>query len=318
MTPASPALEVEALTHRYGSRPALQAVSFTVAPGELFGLLGPNGGGKTTLLRIVTTLLHPTAGHARVFGADPVTRPKAVRRRLGVVFQQNALDGELTVLENLRFHGALHGLHGRALETRVQDLLEVFDLTDRANDRVKSLSGGLARRTDLARGLLHHPDLLVLDEPTTGLDPTARRELWSLLGRLRRERGTTLVVATHLMEEAERCDRVAILDHGRLVALGAPDVLRAELGAETLWLESRDPDTLRERLEVTLGLRARRVGDALLVETPEAAAVLPRVLGAFPDLVDAATVRRPTLDDVFAARTGSRFDTPSRAEPALP
>src|SRR5690606_36528757 len=188
-------------------------------PGELFGLLGPNGGGKTSLLRIVTTLMPPGAGRVLVFGHDVVAEPEAVRRAPGVGFQQPALDAELTVREHLRFHGAPVGLRGPALDTRIAELLEMFGLAERAGDRVKTLSGGLTRRTDLARGLLHRPPLLLLDEPTTGLDPGARRDLWAALDALLRRDGTTQVVATHLMDEAERCDRVGILDRGRLVAL---------------------------------------------------------------------------------------------------
>jgi ABC-2 type transport system ATP-binding protein len=301
-------VSVEGLVHRYGDREALNGVSFDVAEGELFGLLGPNGGGKTTLFRIVTTLMPPTSGAAHVFGSDVVQHPASVRRRLGVVFQQPALDAELTVKENLRFHGALVGLRGRLLDERIDALLGTFGLIDRAGDRVRTLSGGLARRTDLVRGLLHSPDLLLLDEPSTGLDPLARRDLWSALARLRHDEGTTILVATHLMEEAERCDRVGILDAGRLVGLGAPQDLRAELADEALWLETDRPGELRELLADRLALVATIVGDALLVETDDAPAALGRVLAAFPGMVRAATVRRPTLDDVFASRTGARIE----------
>ena len=298
-------LAVRDLGHRYGEHVALRDLSFEVSPGELFGLLGPNGGGKTTLFRIVTALMAPSRGAAYVFGHDTAAEPAAVRKSLGVVFQQPALDAELTVLENLRFHGALVGLRGADLEQRINTLLDAFGLNARRGDRVKTLSGGLARRADLARGLLHRPALLLLDEPTTGLDPTARRELWAALARLRRDEGTTIVVATHLMEEAERCDRVAILDHGQLVALGAPDELTDELGDEALWLESSDPQALAEALEMQFGLASKRVGSGVLVDTDEAPSQLPRLYAAFPDLIEAATVRRPTLDDVFAARTGT-------------
>lgn len=313
MSRATP-LAVRDLTHRYGDRPALSGVSLDVAPGELFGLLGPNGGGKTTLFRIATTLVPPTAGSAEVFGHDAVAEPTAVRRALGVVFQQPALDAELTVRENLRFHGALVGLRGAALDERIASVLGTFGLADRTGDRVKALSGGLARRADLARGLLHRPALLLLDEPTTGLDPTARRELWAALARLRRDEGTTVVVATHLMEEAERCDRVGILDRGRLVALGAPADLTAELGDETLWLESDEPESLAASLHAQFGLGSRLVGRTVLVEAEDAPAVLARVYAAFPERIASATVRRPTLDDVFAARTGTAFSPDATPE----
>jgi ABC-2 type transport system ATP-binding protein len=314
----TPALAVRDLAHTYGEHRALAGLSFEVRPGELFGLLGPNGGGKTTLFRIVTTLMPPSAGAAAVLGHDTAAEPEAVRRSLGVVFQQPALDAELTVRENLRFHGVLVGLSGAALDTRIAALLDVFGLSDRAGDRVKTLSGGLTRRADLARGLLHRPALLLLDEPTTGLDPTARRDLWTALARLRRDEGTTIVVATHLMEEAERCDRVGILDRGRLVALGEPEALTAELGDETLWLESPSPEALARSIRDRFGLAARLVGASVLVESDDAPAVLGRVYAAFPDLVASATVRRPTLDDVFAARTGAVFAEHAAPAPLVP
>ena len=309
------ALSIRALSHTYGEHVALREVSLDVASGELFGILGPTGGGKTTLLRAVSTLLRPAGGEVRVFGTDTVADPAGVRRHLGVVFQNNALDAELTLRENLRCQGALVGLRGRDLTQRIDQLLGDFGLSDRAGDRVKTLSGGLARRTDLARGLLHRPRLLLLDEPTTGLDPTARRELWTVLTRLRRDEGTTVIIATHMMDEAERCDRIAILDHGRVVGMGAPAGLRAEMGGEALWLESRDANSLAERLRTQLGLESQRVGDALLVETDDAPAALTSAMAAFGDLIDAATVRRPTLDDVFATRTGTRIQTSFQPEP---
>ena len=307
---SSPALSVDAVTHRYAGAKradsgvvALDGVSFEVAPGERFGLLGPNGGGKTTLFRLISTLMRPTAGRVAVFGDDAQASPAAVRARLGVIFQQPALDGALTVCENLRFHGALVGVRGAALEQRIDEVLAAFSITDRQGDAVKTLSGGLQRRTDLARGLLHRPALLLLDEPTTGLDPIARRELWDALDRLQRTEHTTVVVATHLMEEAARCGRVGILDHGRLVALGPPDRLTAELGGETLWLDSDDAGTLASDLQAQFGLASRRVGKSVLVEHDDPAALLPRVYAAFGSRLTAATVRRPTLEDVFVAVT---------------
>lgn len=305
--PDSYALEVVGLRHSYGGTQALEDISFSITQGELFGLLGPNGGGKTTLLRIVGTLLRPDSGRASVFGFDTVTHPHDVRENLGIVFQNNALDAELTVRENLVCQGALVGLVGSELQTRIDELLSVFGLSNRAKSRVATLSSGLARRTDLARGLLHRPSLLILDEPTTGLDPTARRELWTALDRLRTSDGTTIIVATHMMSEAERCDRLAILNHGQLTALDSPSNLRNELGGESLWLTSSNPELLSRELLATLGLSSQIIGDMVWVDTSEPARTLSQVLDAFPTLIDAATVRKPTLDDVFAARTGSRL-----------
>ena len=312
------AVEVRDVTHRYGDHAALRGVDFAVAPGTLFGLLGPNGGGKTTLFRILSTLLRPSEGAARVFGADVAREPAAVRARLGVVFQQPALDDELTVRENLRVHGALYGLGGRALTERIAALLDAFGVADRADDRVKTLSGGLQRRADLARGLLHAPRLLLLDEPTTGLDPAARRAFWQALSRLRRREGTALLVATHLMEEAEHCDVVGILDRGRLVAHDTPDALRGALGDETLWLESGDAPALRDRVEAQFGLGARVVGTAVQVSHAEAHTLLPSLYEAFGPHIESATVRRPTLEDVFLVHTGHRLDEAAAEGAALP
>ncbi len=296
------ALDVQGLRHTYRGtdRPALDGVSLAVAPGERVALLGPNGGGKTTLFRCVTTLLRPDAGAVTVFGFGTTAEPAAVRQRLGVVFQTVALDGVLTVRENLSTHAALSGLSGAEARTRVAEALEAVGLVDRADARVKSLSGGLARRADLARVLLHRPPLLLLDEPTVGLDPTARRELWDALDALR-DSGTAQLVATHLLDEAEACDRVTILDRGRVVADGTPDALTSSLGSDALWLDSLDAEALAARLAAR-GLDARAVGRRVLVVADDPAALLPDLYAS--DGVAGATVRRPTLDDVFAARTG--------------
>ena len=309
--PSPAAVHVKRLTHRYGDLAALQSLELRIEDGTLFGLLGPNGSGKTTLFRILSTLMVPSEGSARVFGFDTCDEAAAVRQRLGVVFQEPALDEALTVRENLRTCGALYGLRGGALQQRIDDLLERFELSGRAGDRVSTLSGGLRRRVDLTRGLLHRPRLLLLDEPTTGLDPVARRAFWQALAGLRRAEGTTLLVATHLMEEAERCDALAILDRGRRVALGTPDALKADLGGKTLWLETSRPVALQDRLQVQFSLEARPIGSALQLSHPDAPALLSTLYDAFGDLIESATVRRPTLDDVFVARTGRRPDEPA-------
>lgn len=303
----SACLSVSEVTHRYGQTLALDGVSFEVAEGERFGLLGPNGGGKTTMFRLISTLMQPSAGSVSVFGEDVSRSPSAVRRRLGVVFQHTALDAELTVRENLKTHAALVGVTGGTASERIADVLDKLGLADRAKDRVKTLSGGLARRTDLARGLLHHPDLLLLDEPTAGLDPIARRELWDALDGLRRRNGTTQIVATHMMDEAERCDRIGILDRGKLVAIGQPEKLKAELGTETLWLESADPPTLQQHLKARMNLSSRLVGRSVLVEAEKPASLLPAIYEAAGDLITEASLRKPTLEDVFVSVTGHPF-----------
>lgn len=301
-----PAVDIRNLTHRYGEHLALREVALAIPKGTLFGLLGPNGSGKTTLFRILSTLLKPTEGTACVFGQDPTREPATVRRRLGVVFQEPALDEDLSVRENLRIHGALQGLKPAVLHRRLHALLEQFGLTERADDRVKTLSGGLRRRADLARGLLHEPDLLLLDEPTSGLDPAGRRAFWQHLARLRSS-GLTLLVATHLMEEAERCDEVAILDQGHLVVQGTPDALKDDLGDETLWLETPEPASLRDHIQAQFGLEAQVVGSVVQVSHSDAHALLSPLYEAFGQHIDSATVRRPTLEDVFMVHTGHRL-----------
>jgi ABC-2 type transport system ATP-binding protein len=278
---------------------ALRDVTLRVTSGALYGLLGPNGSGKTTLFRILSTLMPPSDGRAHVFGLDTTQAPGAVRRRLGVVFQDEALDDALTVRENLRFQGALYGGHGADLRERIDELLGRLDVAERADDAVADLSGGLRRRVDLARGLLHRPDLLLLDEPTTGLDPAARRAFWSSIERLRAAEGTTLVLATHLMDEAERCDRVGILSSGRLVADGTPAALKAELGEETLWLEADAPTTLRDRIDAQFGVPTRIVGALVQAAPPDPPAFLSALYETLGDRIRSATIRTPTLEDVF-------------------
>ncbi len=292
---------------------ALRDVSFTVDAGALFGVLGPNGSGKTTLFRILATLMPPSEGTARIFSTDTTHQSDVVRQQLGLVFQTPALDDKLTVRENLRFHGALYGLSGAALHNRIDSLLQQFEVADRAHDAVETLSGGLQRRVDLARGLLHRPDVLLLDEPTTGLDPAARRTFWQILDRLRRTEGTTMLLATHLMEEAERCDMVAILDEGGLVTTGSPDALKAELGDETLWLETTAPTPLRDRIEAQFGFEARIIGGSVPISHPEAPDLIASLYDAFGDRIDSATVRAPTLEDVFMVRTGKPARTGQHA-----
>ncbi|MEX0747401.1 MAG: ABC transporter ATP-binding protein, partial [Rhodothermales bacterium] len=234
------AVEIRRLGHSYGDRVALRDLDFIVPSGILFGLLGPNGGGKTTLIRILGTLLRPSAGSASVEGFDTVKEALEVRKRLGIVFQDVALDDELSVKENLHAHASLYDLDARQVRARLEYLLPALGLAGRENERVDRLSGGLKRRADLVRGLLHSPRILLLDEPTTGLDPAARHAFWDAVDHIRRREEITLVVATHIMEEAERCDLLAIIDTGRMVASGSPDELKSTLGSETLWIEATD------------------------------------------------------------------------------
>jgi ABC-2 type transport system ATP-binding protein len=305
---ADPAVHIRDVTHRYGGHEALRDVTLQVAKGTLYGLLGPNGSGKTTLFRILSTLMPPSAGSATVFGLQTTQAPEAVRRRLGVVFQDAALDEALTVHENLRFQASLYGLERGERDERIDELLARLDVTDRVDDVVADLSGGLRRRVDLARGLLHRPDLLLLDEPTTGLDPGARRAFWAAIDRLRNVEGTTLLLATHLMDEAERCDRVGILSQGRLVANGTPAELKAALGDQTLWVETDEPEALRNRIDAQFGIPTRIVGTTVQVAPPNPPAFLSSLYEALGDRIRSATIRAPTLDDVFMVHADTAPD----------
>jgi len=306
LTP-TPAIEAEDLRFRYGERAALDGVSFAVEAGHIYGLLGPNGGGKTTLFRILATLLPPASGAARVFGLDVAREPHAVRRRIGVVFQSRSLDGKLTPLENLRHQGHLYGLRGRSLRERARESLERVGLADRATDLVETLSGGLARRAELAKGLLHRPDLLLLDEPSAGLDPGGRRDLWRYLTSLREAAGVTVLVTTHLLEEAERCDRLGILDRGRLVVQGTPDQLKKNIGGDVIVLGARDPEDLRRRIEERFSIPAAVVDATVRLERERGHQFAAQLVEAFPGQIDSVSVSKPTLEDVFIHETGHRF-----------
>ena len=309
-------VQADALGHQYGSRVALDGVRFSVPEGECFGLLGPNGGGKTTLFRILTTLLTPTSGTARICGFDVRAERAAVRRKIGVVFQSPSLDLYLTPRENLRHAGHLFGLSGRELEKRIGELLDRLGLAGRERDLVKTLSGGLRRRAEIAKSLLHEPALLILDEPSTGLDPVARRELWQLLQELRQTHGVTVLLTTHFMEEAERCDRLAILDRGRLVACGSPAQLRDRVGGDCITIQCDDPAALCERVAKTFGVDVAIVDGAVRIEAADGAAIMSRLMAEFSRDIRTITLGRPTLEDVFVHETGRRFDGGVAAEAA--
>ncbi|MEC8952802.1 MAG: ABC transporter ATP-binding protein [Acidobacteriota bacterium] len=311
-TPASrpglqPALNVVGLSHRYGDRQALQSVSFDVAPGESFGLLGPNGGGKTTFFRIAATLLTPTNGTVRVFGHDVATHPDAVRRCIGMTFQSPALDDRLRVVENLHYHGHLYGLHGKSLNQRIDEVLSLVNLTDRASDLVSTLSGGLQRRVELAKTLLTKPLLLLLDEPSNGLDPGARREVWEHLRHLRQTESTTIIVATHLMDEAAQCDRVGILHEGRLVASGTPEALVSEIGGDMILVTGKDLSSLAQKVTQRFDQHVEIIDGALRLERAQAHEFVPELVEAFPGEIDTITFGKPTLEDVFIHYTGEQL-----------
>jgi ABC-2 type transport system ATP-binding protein len=298
---------VRDLVHRYQDRSALNGVSFDVRPAELFGLLGPNGSGKTTLFRILSTLMVPTSGSATIAGVDAVRQPGALRRRIGVVFQAQSVDPKLTAYENLWHQGHLYGLRGAELKARINEILTRVGLLDRAGDLVETFSGGMQRRIELAKGLLHHPEILLLDEPTTGLDPGARRDLWQYLAILRDQERVSVIVTTHLMEEAERCDRLAILNEGNLVALGTPEALTREIGGDVILLEARDPQSLADRIRNKFQVDATVMDKHVRLEIENGHHFVPEVVEAFPGEIQSLSVSKPTLEDVFIHRTGHRF-----------
>ncbi|HXG22190.1 MAG TPA: ATP-binding cassette domain-containing protein [Methylomirabilota bacterium] len=304
---AVPAVRVMNLHRHYGTRAALAGVSFTVFRGELFALLGPNGGGKTTLFKILSTLLSPTSGDVEVFGYSLSQHPHAVRSCLGVVFQHPSLDAKLTVLENLQHHGHLYGLRGKALRERSLVMLKQLGIAERANDLVETLSGGMQRRVELAKGLLHKPDLLLLDEPSTGLDPGARRDFTNYLLHLRDQEGVTIILTTHIMEEAERCDRVGILHQGKLVALDTPDALKARVGGDVVAIRATNLQEFREKLVTRFGCAPVLVDGSLRIERPRGHEFVREVVEAFPGEVQSVTFGRPTLEDVFIHQTGHHF-----------
>lgn len=305
--PSTPVIDTANLRHLYGDRVALDGVSFGVRSAEIFGLLGPNGSGKTTLFRILSTLMLPSEGRASILGYDLARDPAAVRRLIGVVFQSTSIDVKLTAAENLRHVGHLYGLRGSALEARIREMLNRVRLSDRANEKAETFSGGMQRRLELAKGLLHHPSVLLLDEPTTGLDPGARRDLWQYLSILRDQENVTVIVTTHLMEEAERCDRLAILSHGRLVALGTPAELKREIGGDVILLETSQPDILAEKIRSRFDLSAHVVGDRVRLEREHGHRFVTEVMEAFPGDIESISVSKPNLEDVFIHRTGHRF-----------
>ncbi|GGO87598.1 ATP-binding cassette domain-containing protein [Wenjunlia tyrosinilytica] len=338
------AVLAEGLRKDYGDRSAVDGLDLAVPAGRTFGFLGPNGAGKSTTIGMLCTLLRPSGGRARVAGRDVLSEPHEVRRRIGLVFQESTLDVDLTAMENLRFHADLFGIPRRQAVESIIDMLELVDLADRRDSTVRTFSGGMRRRLEIARGLLHTPRVLFLDEPTTGLDPQTRVAIWEHLHRLRREREVTVFLTTHHLEEAEHCDLIAIMDEGRLVAQGTPAELKAVVGADLVVLRTDDDEAaaraIRERLGLdadsfdadsfdtadldTAGLDAAgldapsldaagldadgfapdRSPGGLRLRVPDGAAFVPRLCAAISVPVHSVTVTPPTLDDVFLHYTG--------------
>jgi ABC-2 type transport system ATP-binding protein len=306
---ATEAISLDNIVHRYGDRAALDGVSFTVEESQIFGLLGPNGSGKTTLFRILSTLISPSNGDARICGWSVTANAREVRKHIGVVFQEKSVDVKLTAAENLMHQGHLYGLRGAALKARIAQMLDRVGLSDRANDKVETFSGGMLRRVEIAKGLMHRPAVLLLDEPTTGLDPGARIDLWQYLRILREEEGITVLVTTHLMEEAERCDRLAILAEGKVAGLGSPAELKNAIGGDVVVFDVADPEAMIHKLQQRFQLRATVMAGRLRLNHDSGHRFAAEVAEAFPGEILSASVAKPSLEDVFIERTGHRFWT---------
>jgi ABC-2 type transport system ATP-binding protein len=312
---APPAIRAVGVRKVYPGIEAVRGIDLTVAQGETFGFLGPNGAGKTTTIAMLCTLAVPTAGRIEIAGHDTRREPGRVRRDLGLVFQESTLDGDLTAEENLRFHADLYSLPPATLPARVDAMLDLVGLTSRHDALVRTFSGGMRRRLEIARGLLHRPRVLFLDEPTIGLDPQARARLWTHLEEVREREATTLFLTTHYLDEAERCDRVAIIDDGRIVAEGTPSELKSVLRADRVELRTGDDETAAATLRTRFGVHAVTGPRGVQIETEEGARLVPRLCAGLDVPVYEVTVTRPTLDDVFLHHTGHRIRDTTTGEP---
>jgi ABC-2 type transport system ATP-binding protein len=297
-------IEAKGLVKKYGDLVAVAGIDLEVRAGEIFGFLGPNGAGKSTTISMLCTLLTPTAGVARVAGIDVMHDPAAVRQRIGLVFQDPSLDDQLTGRENLEFHAFVYSVPARDRRRRIDEMLDLMQLTERASSQVKTYSGGMKRRLEIARGMLHHPQILFLDEPTLGLDPQTRKSIWTYLNELRRTKGVTIFMTTHYMDEAEYCDRIGIIDQGKIVALGTPDELKAMVGGDVVTITSTKPEEAASEIKEVLGVTPARENGTLRMEVPDGKAFVPRLVRELMAPVDTVTMRRPSLDDVFLKLTG--------------
>jgi ABC-2 type transport system ATP-binding protein len=299
-----PAIAVRDLSKRFDDIEAVRGVSFEVAAGETFGFLGPNGAGKTTTISVLCTLQRPTAGSAQVAGIDVTADPLGVRSQIGLVFQDTTLDDYLTAAENLRFHAELYGVPAQASERRLELVLAVVGLSDRRDQLVGTFSGGMKRRLEIARGLIHSPRVLFLDEPTLGLDPQTRVHIWGYINELRARESITIFLTTHYMEEAEHCDRIAIIDNGLLVAVGSPDDLKATIGKDRIELHVDEPAQAQAALRERFGLEAAFSEGAVAFYVAGGEEFVPHLFSELGLPIRSIRVARPTLDDVFMAYTG--------------
>jgi ABC-2 type transport system ATP-binding protein len=302
---SSPAIEVRDLTKSFGDVEAVRGVSFTVTPGEVFGFLGPNGAGKSTTINMLCTLVKPTTGSAHVAGHDVTRERDDVRRHIGLVFQDPTLDGYLTAEQNLRLHAELYGIDHAVIPARMRQMLEMVDLWERRDAPVLTFSGGMRRRLEIARGLMHSPRVLFLDEPTIGLDPQTRSSIWRYIRALQQTEETTIFMTTHYMDEAEFCDRIAIMDRGEIVVLDTPEALKAAVGADRVMIRTTDDDAALAALAERFEIEATVAEGAVTFFVPSGEAFVPRLFAELGVPITAVNVSRPTLDDVFMNYTGS-------------
>ena len=298
-------IEVQELRKKFDDFEAVRGVSFEVESVEVFGFLGPNGAGKTTTINMLCTLAKPTSGSARVAGHDVVRERDDVRRNIGLVFQDPTLDGYLTAQQNLRLHADLYGVDQSLVPARMKQMLEMVGLWERRDSTVMTFSGGMRRRLEIARGLMHSPRVLFLDEPTIGLDPQTRSSIWSYIRQLREREEITIFMTTHYMDEAEYCDRIAIMDHGEIVALDSPETLKAGIGADRVRIETDDNDAAIEALRARFDIEGRVAEGAVIFAVPGGEAFVPRLFAELGMPIRSVSVSRPTLDDVFMSFTGT-------------
>ncbi len=305
MNDAVPAVEVAGLVKRYGTVEAVGGIDLTVTPGEVFGFLGPNGAGKSTTINILCTLVRPTSGSARVAGYDVVGERDAVRRNIGLVFQDTTLDGYLSAERNLRLHAELYGVPRNVLAPRLRQVLDMVGLWERRSSKVATFSGGMKRRLEIARGLLHSPRVLFLDEPTVGLDPQTRRSIWAYISELRQAEDITIFLTTHYMDEAEHCDRIAIIDHGRIIAVGTPSALKASIGTDRVSIRTADNERALAEVAERFDVPAHLVDGAVTVSVAGGEQFVPRLFAELDQPILSVNVARPSLDDVFVRYTGT-------------
>jgi ABC-2 type transport system ATP-binding protein len=297
-------INVQNLSKQFKTIHAVDGISFTVNEGEVFGFLGPNGAGKTTTINILCTLLSPTGGSAEIAGYDCAKNPDEVRTAIGLIFQDTTLDTGLTAYENLKFHAYLYNLDRKLTERRIDEMLDVVELQNRKHELIKNFSGGMKRRLEIARGLLHYPRVLFLDEPTLGLDPQTRNTIWDFINMLRRKEKITVFMTTHYMEEAENCDRIAIMDHGRIIALDSPSKLKEMVHGDIIHLVTADNQSALQEIQKTFGITVQAENGGLSLEAEKGDEFIPKLIHSITVETLSVGLKKPTLNDVFLRLTG--------------